>query len=241
MPEDGGSPLKAVKGNRKVLLYVGGAGAAYVVYRYWKAQSNASAAAAAAAVPMDTSVAQGGGGASMPNTNVGNSTLNTPVTNADWTNTAVQLLTAQGWDGPTVTTALGKYLNHAALTDAEVIIVQAALAVAGNPPVGSFGLVRVSNPNPPPTNTPKVPTKAPGGFTNFSVDRTSAVTHWGAVPDATGYEVYFDWLRNSSRTSVPSAEFRGLKPNTRYTYKVRGYNSAGPGPWSSTQYFVTKK
>lgn len=130
---------------RKVYLMVGAAAAGFVGYRWWQARNTS------AGRPVDStlgtgSVVEGGGGGLAPGGNVqyGGADIGgegPPATNADWANLAVQLLVNQGWDGATVQVALGKYLNRQALTDAEVNIVQAAIAVAGSPPVGTFTIL----------------------------------------------------------------------------------------------------
>lgn len=155
------SPLKGKKPNKKVLIYGGAAAGGFVLYRYWK--SRQTPATASVSAPMDSSVAQGGGGS--PGTYSGIGAGTSILTDADWTNEVVSLLTAQGWDGQAVLTALGKYLNGQSLTDSEVAIVQAALAVAGTPPSGSHNIIRTGptptptpTPTPPPAGTPKPPT-----------------------------------------------------------------------------------
>jgi hypothetical protein len=233
------SPLKSLKGNKKVLLYVGGGAAVFVLWRYWQARQATPVVVPSAG---DTSVAQGGGGEPMENTNVGNQVLNTPANNAQWTQEAVSLMTNQGWDPATVSIALGKYLNGQGLTDSEIIIVQAALALAGHPPIGTYGLIKVSNPTPTPTPTPTATVPGvPGGFRNLTVSRSTIVVGWNPVGGATGYEVFRLWNGKSTKVSTISATFYGLRAGTRYEYRVRAYNSKGFGPYSPTQYFVTKK
>lgn len=57
-------------------------------------------------------------------------------TNAKWTAKAVEKLELWGYPAGTVSAALGKYLSRQPLTEAEIGIVQQALAAAGPPPVG---------------------------------------------------------------------------------------------------------
>jgi PASTA domain len=59
----------------------------------------------------------------------------TPTTNAEWGTVATSDLVGQGYNSQSVTAALGAYLAGATLTADQVTIVQAALALTGNPPV----------------------------------------------------------------------------------------------------------
>jgi PASTA domain len=58
-----------------------------------------------------------------------------PTTNAEWSTVATNDLVEEGYSANTVAGALGPYLQGQPLTSAQVGIVQAALAYAGNPPV----------------------------------------------------------------------------------------------------------
>jgi len=57
-------------------------------------------------------------------------------TNAKWTAFAVEKLSSYNYDAALVASALGKYLSRQGLTEAEIGIVQQAIAVAGPPPIG---------------------------------------------------------------------------------------------------------
>lgn len=234
--------LPSIKGNKRLYVIVGGVAAAYVGFRWYRNRSVAPPVDAN--VTGTSSVTDAAGGSYGPgNVQYGGADITgeseTPTTNAQWTDAAVTRLVQQGWDGATVQAALGKYLTDQALTTNEETIVRAAIAVAGNPPQGSHAVVHIPTPAPSAVTTPK---SAPGGFRNVFVDRTTAQTAWGSVATATGYEVmYLSAGNKTSRTATPSATFYGLKPGARFNYKVRAFNSAGSGPWSGTQYFVTKK
>jgi len=127
---------------KKVYMLAGAAAAGFVAYRWWQSRSTPVTSVDST---MDTgSVTDAaGGGTAEGNVQYGGANIGSdvPLTNADWTNRAVQLLVDQGWDGKTVQVALGKYLNRQDLTDAEVEIVQAAIAVAGFPPVGTYTIL----------------------------------------------------------------------------------------------------
>jgi hypothetical protein len=234
--------VPSVKGNKKVYLYVGGAAAVYVGYRYWKSRS---AASTATTTPTDTTLGSSGvtdtaGGAYGPG-NVqyaGTGSINgTLQTNAEWTQAAVQNMVSQGWDAQATSVALGKYLSAQALTDTEATIVQTAVALTGPPPSGSYYIIHTTGT----TSTTKAPVSAPGGFHNIQPGRTAWTAGWNAVSGATGYEVQYKWTGTSAKTSNTNANIWGLKPNTKYEYRVRAYNATGSGPWSSYQWFQTQK
>lgn len=70
-------------------------------------------------------------------------------TNAQWTAFAVEKLSTYNYDAATVASALGKYLARQGLTEAEIGIVQQAIAVAGPPPIGGpYPISTALPPNP---------------------------------------------------------------------------------------------
>lgn len=155
------SDLGTPKG-KKTLLMVGGVGLAYVVWSWSKANRAAKQAAATpTAPPADGYVTGSSPGTAMPNPGTVASQMggvqngNNPTTNADWTQTAVKLMGTSGYDPATVTSALGKYLGNQELSDAEALVVRAALALAGPPPVGTYTIKTGVTPAPTPTPTPK--------------------------------------------------------------------------------------
>jgi len=152
--------LASPKG-KKALLVLGAAGGTYVVWSWSKANKRAKTAAAAPAPPSDTGyVTNSSAGAPMPNPGTVASQLggvqngNNPTTNADWTQTALKLMNGAGYDGATVTAALGKYLANQELTDAEALVVRAALGLAGPPPVGTYTVKTGVTPAPKPEEKP---------------------------------------------------------------------------------------
>lgn len=70
-------------------------------------------------------------------TGVGTSTVTTVSTNAAWAQAAAAYLVNQGYDGATVTAAIGLYLLGAPLTQDQYDIVTAAIGFEGNPPQGA--------------------------------------------------------------------------------------------------------
>ena len=61
----------------------------------------------------------------------------TATSNAEWTQSALAVLTGQGFSGETVLAALGLYLTGGTLTATQAQIVQSAIASEGDPPQSS--------------------------------------------------------------------------------------------------------
>lgn len=125
-----------------------------------------------------------GGGASLPGYNsnlasVGTSTISgndVYTSNSGWAQAATAGLTDVGYDGPTVSTALGAFLTGTPLTPAEVTIVNAAIAEYGRPPQGNIQVIQqpVAKPSPTPVPTPKPKPKTSGPVPNVHGESASA-------------------------------------------------------------------
>lgn len=220
--------------DKKVLLAIAGGGAAYVLYRYNKARKDAAAAAAATAdtpgfgdgsggvLPVVPGATAGVGIAGGETTTTANG--NVPTTNAAWTQTAEQYLVGAGYDPGAVLKALGDYLASKSLTSDEQAIVQAAIAVAGYPPVGNITII--------PGGDGAI-THAVTGLHITGVSDTSFQLNWYALAGASGYHVYegTTLVATDHGTYHP---FTGRKPATSYgPFTVRGLSMSGQeGPAS---------
>jgi hypothetical protein len=107
-----------------------------------------------------------------------------PTNNYEWAQQTLSLLQQEGFDTATASVAIGLYLAGRGLTQHQMDIVQAGLAVGGQPP------------NPPARAPHLIP--APGQKTQLhagpqltirSQSRTSAVLHWTSIPGATHYRL----------------------------------------------------
>jgi hypothetical protein len=153
------------------------------------------------------------------------------TTNAQWSQQAVELLSEAGYDATTVYAALGAFLAGQSLTPDQATIARAALAAAGQPPVGGPFTVREQAATQ--TNLP-----APTGLKSDS--QTSSTVHltWSAVTGAAGYDIY----RSDTGSTVVgvgtsnSGSVAGLEPNKSYTFTVaaRGANGVVGARSSST-------
>jgi hypothetical protein len=142
--------------------YVWAGGAAIVGiagYAWWQYSKNQQPADFVGASPDDFGVTDYDSplGSSGTNSTVNVSQLDPAAidTNAKWTIDAADKLSDRGYDSATVVAALGKYLQRKGLTEAEILIVQAAIAVSGPPPVGGPYPITNALPNPPSTGEPE--------------------------------------------------------------------------------------
>ncbi|MFE4872137.1 chitinase [Streptomyces sp. NPDC056682] len=81
------------------------------------------------------------------------------------------------------------------------------------------------------TPAPTIPA-APGGLAAGSVSSSSVDLSWGAVSNATGYNVYRDGAKVQSVTGS-SATVTGLSASTSYQFQVSATNAAGESPKSA--------
>lgn len=136
---------------RQVYLLAGAVAVGFVSYRWWVARTSTVEVVSG---EMDTSSVTdaAGGGTFGGNVQYGGANINSndiaPTTDAEWTQYAVELMTTQGYDGATVLAALGKYLGNQSMTESEITIVRAALAVAGSPPGGSHAITQIADDTP---------------------------------------------------------------------------------------------
>jgi hypothetical protein len=88
-----------------------------------------------------SSGSDGSGADTSGDVSVGDQVTNGPpfTSNAAWSQYAISVLTTQNYDGATLANELGAYLNGAAVTAAQRDDINAAIAVAGLPPVAGAG------------------------------------------------------------------------------------------------------
>lgn len=75
----------------------------------------------------------------------------------------------------------------------------------------------------------------PGAPTNFvasSISYCAITLTWDAMPGATSYLIWYDQSPHVT-TTITTASFTGLNPNTSYNFKVRSVNNDGLGDISS--------
>jgi hypothetical protein len=186
-------PAKGPGLDKQKKLALGAVAAVAAGFVYWRRRQAAAAAAAAApaagtsagdtaALGNDAGAGPGVYGAT--GTAASNTVVGAVSTNQDWYNTALLGAQDAGYDSGTAATALSAYLGHQPLTAAQQTIVRIGLAVAGNPPVGTFTIVTA-----PPSQviTPPPPSgKVPTNVLNRVFVPVPAKTTWAAEALSTG-------------------------------------------------------
>lgn len=237
IPVAGKVPKKAVVG-------IAAAAIAFVAWRYYVASSGSGdgteATDAGYEDPGTLPAVQGavrddnsyGSGSAEPATVDGYGFTGT--TNSQWTQYAAgQLTQSDTWSYTDIMTALGNYLAGKPLSTLQQNIVNAAVGVTGQPPVGYHTVV-------PGGNTPI--TIAPSGLKAVANSATSVTLTFGAVSGASGYRAY----KNGVGTNIGSAAgttitLSNLEGNTSYKFGVRAYGPSGStGPLSSLVSVKTK-
>lgn len=247
MAEDVDVP-KVGKVDKRVVVGVVGAGAAFVAYRYWAASRSGTSdeeVASSTNAEFDESGDPAAVlGAVRPNNDYGlpeGSPAEAPstddfgfrgTTNDAWTQYAAnQLSQSDRWSYTDVVEALGNFLAQRPTTAIQQNIVNAAIAVAGQPPVGSHTLV--SGGNTPLTVAPTI--------TGITTTGTTATISFTAVAGATSYYAYRGGSSPVGARNVSPITVTGLTPNTSYTFTVKGVTAAGTtGPASAGKEVRTK-
>jgi hypothetical protein len=207
---------------------------AYVTYRWWQARRDGAAPAPGADGTYATAdlseygLSTAGG----PTTVTGNTgsvvtdgTRPESIdTNAEWTARAIEVLTTQGYEGTVVAAALGDYLARRTLDKTEATIVRAAVAVAGQPPVGGpYPVLEQAA-----TDTGTLP--APTNLRGYGSPTTSQIgLQWDRVSGASHYRIYRTDLGDEPIGDSLDTKFnaRGLQPHHTYSFYVRAVGTTG--------------
>ena len=223
---------KVGKVDKKVVVPIVVAAAAFVGYRYWKARQDAANA------PVDPGMSdQLGGlgpGVANPNPNVGlpdNSSSGATTggfqgtTNSQWSEYVTDRLQQDGrWSYSVIAVALGNFLNDRPLTSDQQDIVRAALGIAGSPPVGYHSVIPGGN---------TAITVAPTGVSATANGPAAIRVAFSGVSGATSYSVYVNGSVRGTGGGSP-IDITGLNPGTSYSVQVAAMTASGtPGPKSS--------
>jgi hypothetical protein len=232
---------------KKVYIYVpAGLAAVYVGWRWYQAKQDAAAAPEQSDGTYTTAdVSDYGlsttGGATNVTGNTGSTETdatnpNSIDTNAEWTQKAVELLGNAGYDSATVYAALGEFLARRALDKSEASIARAALAAAGQPPVGGPYSVQEEAG----AGTGTLP--APTNLRAWDVTNSSQVgMQWDGVPGAMFYRVYRTDLGTEPVGDSIDTKFwaKGLSANHSYSFYVVAYNT-GMKPGGKSSVYTAK-
>lgn len=223
----------AGKVKKRYVLVPAGLALAYVTYRWYQSNQAAKDAPAASDGTYTSDLTDMGlsttGGATNVTGNNGSTVTdgtspNAIDTNSEWTNEAVQLLGNAGYDSATVYAALGEFLARRALDKTEASIARAAIAAAGQPPVGGpFSVLEEAGTS---TGTLAAPTnvRAWNGVT-----ATRVGLQWDAVHGASHYRIYRTDQGDEPMGDSLDTKFNvnGLQPNTSHSYYVRALSTTG--------------
>lgn len=228
-------PFPGVGPVKKKPLVIGAAiAAAAGGYLYYRRSSAGGGAPPAEAAPVDPTDAFGqdltGTGTGGPISGYGDTGSDTattgPVDNAAWSQAAISALEGS-YDLTAITDALGRYLNHQPLSALDQRIVQAAIAVAGYPPAGSFSIIS--------GGTTAITVK-PSPVTASAITTTGATLSWGAVAGTRGYRIYRTdlGLETVGESNDTTWIAHGLLPGHTYSFTVAAVSPAGKsGPMSA--------
>jgi hypothetical protein len=136
---------------KKYLIVLGGGAVLYVGYRWYSGGSAPAAVGAIDPETADLTMPIGGGGSASGGSGGYAEAAQTEAaaaTNATWSQRAQELLEAAGWGAQPVAVALGAYLSGQPLTQAQALMIQAALALNGRPPQGTFTIVHTTAEDP---------------------------------------------------------------------------------------------
>lgn len=227
--------------DKRIVIGIGGAAAAYVGYQYFKSR-NAASATATDSSSTDSQFADGGtipsvSGAVSPDNNYGSGSSTPPsstdygftgTTNSEWTQYATtQLEQSETWSYTDIVSALGNFISSKPLTTLQQQIVQAAIAVAGYPPVGTHTII-------PGGDTAVL--IAPTGVRVTPTGTTTVSISWNEVPGAAGYYLYRSGSSVEAGAGVGThASMGGLQPDTTYSFSVAAHSASGKiGPRSAS-------
>jgi hypothetical protein len=225
----------AGKVKKRYILIPAGLAGVYVAWRWYQASQDTSGSDQGQSTGMYTSddlseyglSTTGGGTTVTGNTGstVTDATSSTVIDdNREWSNDAIERLTNQGYDGATVSAALGEFLDRRALDKNEATIVRAALAVSGQPPVGGpWSVLEESGAG---TGTLPAPTNLRGWN---SPQPTMIGLQWDKVDGALYYRVFRTDLGEEpiGASSDTMMNAKGLTPNSPYSFYVRAVGTTG--------------
>lgn len=242
---EGTIDLPGVGPVKKPVVYgVGGLGIAFVLYMYYRNWTGVGIDETTDATEdtgyEDTGVLPSVSGAVSPDNSYGLDDEDTSsgsggiTTNDAWTRYAVaQLQQSDTWSYSDITTALGNYLANKPLSTKAQEIVQAAIAVAGYPPVGSHTIISGGD-----TGI----TVAPTGLRLVEASTSTVKMSWNAVAGAAGYRLYRSGVSQVvGVANGTTGEIGGLTTNQSYQIQVAAFSSSGEvGPKSNAVTVRTK-
>lgn len=219
--------------DKKVLVPILAAAAAFVGYRYWRARQDAASA------PVDPGFEDMSGGlgpgVTRPAGDYGLPSDSSSsgasaggfqgTSNSQWSEYVTDRLQQDGrWSYSVIAVALGNFLSDKPTTSDQQDIVRAAIGIAGQPPVGYHTIISGGN-----TSL----TVAPTGVTGAANGPAGLRIGFAGVSGAATYNVYVNGSVRGTGASSP-VDVTGLTPGTSYSVQVAAVSASGqPGPKSS--------
>jgi hypothetical protein len=159
--------LPVIGPTKKGWVWAGGlAVAGAVIYSYWRSSTTPVAAPGEGELTTDDLAYTGDvdafAGARTPGGETYDPSIpgdGPPTTNAEWTQRVIDSLEGVGYTRDMAANTIGKYLSGQPLTAAERILIQAAIAIWGNPPAGALPMIDAPTPPTQPPGTPPSPHK----------------------------------------------------------------------------------
>lgn len=215
---------------KRYVLIPAGVAAAFVAWRWYQARQETPAPAGSDGLYTSADTSEYGlsttGGATNVTGNTGaittDATGDAIDTNVEWSNEVLTKLGNQGYDGPTVSAALGEFLARRALDKNEASIARTAMAVAGQPPEGRpWSVIEEAG-----TGTGTLPAPANVHVTATGPEYVNLA--WSTVDGAGWYVVYNSATGTMAvRANQGSVTVYGLKPNTTYGFQVAAVGTTG--------------
>lgn len=225
---------KVGKVDKKVIIPIFVAAAAFVGYRYWKARQDVGDGEPVDPGYEDMSGGLGPGQVRPDNSyglpddeKPGNSTGGFRGTsNSEWSEYVTDRLQQDDrWSYSVIAVALGNFLSDKPLSSDQQDIIRAAIGIAGQPPVGYHSIIPGGN-----TSLTVAPTGVSASPTAPDKVRVSFLGVAGAVT----YNVYVNGSVRGTGTASP-IDITGLTPGTSYSVQVAAVSASGvTGPKSST-------
>lgn len=211
------------------IMVPAGLAAVYVAYRWYQAsqgsgEDDGSSGQYESDDLSDMGLNTGGGNTNIRGNNPdpNDDDDDAPLTNAKWTQKAVELLGNAGYDGATVYAALGEFLGRRALDKKEASIARSALAGAGQPPVGGpYFVIEEAG-----TSTGTLP--APKDLKVWEKATSDTLSfQWDRVNGAAYYRIYRSDQGDEPMGASSDTKFRakGLHPSKSYKFFVRAVGS----------------
>lgn len=230
----GSVDLPAVGKVKKSYVAIAGAAVAGIVgWAWWSRRASAAPAAPSEPVadPRTGSEGSGGGyvnpGGIEPDPPSGDGA---PRTDQEWIARALEKVT---WYEPGfLSSALAKYLDKKPVKPAEADLIREVWAHVGKPPSGSIPIIPEGTTATPPTG---VVLGAPTNLRVLGSTRDSVTLAWNPADNAKSYTVHRGPApySNYGVGLLTVMSWKGLKPNTAYTFSVRSKGADGQEKSSS--------